>query len=165
MCSLTTECVLYYRMCSLTHGAHLSQKTRGSTSRDNVFNYYRMCPLTIECVLLLQNVFSYYRMCSLTIECVLLLQNVFSYYLDAYCNMDTDTPPAYVYCIFRLHEASTQAMWTHRMCTPPIPLSADIVHAPYTKPQRRQSGQSSPMSICDTLVQVKTLRGQLFQRS
>ena len=50
---------------------------------------YRMCSLTIECVLLLcallglpwvrrrcvslQNVFSYYRMCSLTIECVLLL--------------------------------------------------------------------------------------------
>ena len=28
--------------------------------------------ITIECVLLLQNVFSYYRMCSLTIECVLL---------------------------------------------------------------------------------------------
>ena len=54
--------------------------------------YYRMCSLTTECVLLLQNVFSYYkrvwrsvlqkyyRMCSLTTECVLLLQNVFSYY-------------------------------------------------------------------------------------
>jgi len=31
----------------------------------------------IECVLLLQNVFSYYRMCSLTIECVLLLSVLF----------------------------------------------------------------------------------------
>ena len=48
--------------------------------------YYRMCSLTVECVLLLWNVFSYYRneqqfasipyyrMCSLTVECVLLLQ-------------------------------------------------------------------------------------------
>ena len=35
----------------------------------------------IECVpfLLLKNVFSYYRMCSLAVECVLLLQNVFAY--------------------------------------------------------------------------------------
>jgi len=64
MCSLTTECVLLLQ---------------------NVFSYYRVCSLAIECgavqalldrsvcVLLLQNVFSYYRMCSLTIECVLLL--------------------------------------------------------------------------------------------
>ena len=40
---------------------------------EQVCSYYRMCSLTIECVLLLSNVFSYYRMCSLTIECVLLL--------------------------------------------------------------------------------------------
>ena len=39
----------------------------------SVFSYYRMCSLTIECVLFLWNVLSYYRMCSLTIECVLLL--------------------------------------------------------------------------------------------
>ena len=46
---------------------------------------FRMCSL-IECVLFLQNVYSYYRMCPLTIECecVLLLQNVFSYYRSVY---------------------------------------------------------------------------------
>ena len=63
--------------------------------RKTCYVYYRMCSLTIACVLLLKNVFSYrttrrrmrrktcyayYRMCSLTVECVLLLQNVFSYY-------------------------------------------------------------------------------------
>ena len=50
------------------------------------FLYYRMCSLSVECVLFLQNVFSFYRMCSLSIECVssgicvLFLQNVFSFY-------------------------------------------------------------------------------------
>ena len=59
----------------------------------SVFSYYRMCSLTIECVLAGRgcsdgraqgpvrelavrarpDVFFYYRMCSLTIECVLLL--------------------------------------------------------------------------------------------
>ena len=38
---------------------------------ENVSSYYRMCPLTTECVLLLQNVSSYYRMCPLNTECVL----------------------------------------------------------------------------------------------
>ena len=33
---------------------------------------YRLCSLTIECVLFLWNVFSYDRMCSLTAKCVLL---------------------------------------------------------------------------------------------
>ena len=31
-------------------------------------NHYRVCSLTIECVLWLQNVFSHYRMCFLTID-------------------------------------------------------------------------------------------------
>jgi len=45
-------------------------------SKWNVFSYYRISSLTIECVLLLcdvfsdYKVFSCYRMCSLTIECV-----------------------------------------------------------------------------------------------
>ena len=34
----------------------------------NVFSYYGMCPLTMECVLLLWNVFSYYGMCSLAVS-------------------------------------------------------------------------------------------------
>ena len=63
---------VYWRMCSLTIECVLL--------RQNVFVYYRMHSLTIECVLLLQNAFFYNRMCSFTIECILLLQNVFSYY-------------------------------------------------------------------------------------
>ena len=41
----------------------------------HLFQYLRsavIAALNMECVLLPQNVFSYYRMCSLTIECVLL---------------------------------------------------------------------------------------------
>ena len=63
---------VYWRMCSLTIECVLL--------RQNVFVYYRMHSLTIECVRLLQNAFSYDRMCSLTIECILLQQNVFVYY-------------------------------------------------------------------------------------
>jgi len=41
---------------------------RRFSPQDSALQVQERCPLTTECVLLLQNVFSYYRMCSLTIE-------------------------------------------------------------------------------------------------
>jgi len=54
-----------------------------------VVSYYRMCSLTVECVLFCsgpglrggvcdERVPSYYRMCSLTVKCALLRHNVFA---------------------------------------------------------------------------------------
>ena len=57
-------------------GRGLTKKTLHNTippSKMSLKQVYRMCSVTIECVLLLQNVFSYYRMFSVAIECVLLL--------------------------------------------------------------------------------------------
>ena len=64
MCLHVFACVC---MCSLQSSVPVSN----GPALQNVSSYYRMCPLTTECVLLLQNVSSYYRMCPLTTECVL----------------------------------------------------------------------------------------------
>ena len=69
MCSLTTECVLLHVVVADT--VIFSVKIL-------CYGHYRMCSRTLECGLLLQNVFSYYRtfsyyrMYPLTTECVLL---------------------------------------------------------------------------------------------
>ena len=69
----------YYRMCSLTiECAKEPYHMAKETLYIDFYIYNRMWSLTIECALLLSNVLSYYRMCSVTIECVLLLSNVFS---------------------------------------------------------------------------------------
>jgi len=75
MCSLTVECVLLLQNV-------FSDLLELSLGTGALVSYCRMCSfttgaLTYQSVWQARCVSSYYRMCSLSIECVLLLQNVF----------------------------------------------------------------------------------------